>query len=328
MKRVLIFGIAGQDGSYLTELLLEKRYKVYGFDRSLEKEHLVRISHLLDKIELIKGDIIDHNAVTESIRQIQPDEVYNLTSLSFIPDSWEYPLVTADITALGVTRILEAIRQYKQDARFYQASSSEMFGEVKVYPQNEKTPFHPRNPYGVAKLYGYWITVNYRQRYKIFACSGICFNHESPRRDIKFVSRKVSYEVARISLGLSKTLKLGDLDSKRDWGFAGDYVRAMWLMLQQEEPDDYVISTGELHSVQELVDTAFASVGLQAQKYIQVMPELYRSNDTAVLMGDATKAKEKLGWCPEVLFKQLVSMMVNVDVKRIKETGETQKTIK
>lgn len=318
MKKALIFGIAGQDGSYLTELLLAKEYKVFGFDKSLEREDLGRISRLLNTIELIKGDIVDQDLINKVIQMIQPDEVYNFTSPSFVPDSWNFPLATADITALGVTRILEALRLYKSDARFYQASSSEMFGNVKEYPQDEKTPFYPRNPYGVAKLFGHWITLNYRQRYKLFACSGICFNHESPRRDIRFISRKVSYEVAKISLGLSNTLKLGNLDSKRDWGFAGDYVKAMWLMLQQEQPDDYVIATGELHSVKELVDIAFAYAGLDAKDYVIVEPKFCRNDDLILLVGDATKAKKKLGWHPEVSFKQLVEMMVKADLEIIK----------
>jgi len=327
MKKALIFGIAGQDGSYLTELLLEKGYKVYGFDKSPEKEHLARISHLLDRIKLINGDIMDQTAINKAIRVIQPDEVYNFASPSFVPDSWEYPIMTADVAALGVTRILEAMRLYKPDARFYQASSSEMFGNVEEYPQSEKTPFSPRNPYGVSKVYGYWIAVNYRQRYRIFACSGICFNHESPRRGMEFVTRKVGYEVAKISLGLSSSLKIGNLDSKRDWGFAGDYVRAMWLMLQQDYPDDYVIATGELHSVEELLENAFACVGLKAKDYVVVTPELCRADDSVILVGDATKARKKLGWRPRASFNQLVEMMVNADLKRIKEKVPSQKML-
>lgn len=327
MRKALIFGIAGQDGSYLAELLLEKEYKVYGFDKSLDKEHLVHISHLLDRIELIKGDIVDQAAINEAIDSTRPDEVYNFTSPSFVPDSWDYPLMTADVTALGVARILEAIRRYKPKARFYQASSSEMFGNASESPQNEKTPFHPRNPYGVAKLYGHWITLNYRQRYGLFACSGICFNHESPRRDIKFVTRKITYEAAKISLGLSKTLKLGNLDSKRDWGFAGDYLKAIWLMLQQEQPDDYVIASGEAHSVRELAGFAFTYVGLDANSYVVVEPGLYRKDDSTLLVGDSAKAREKLGWFPEVSFRELVEMMVVADLKRIREEMQSQKIL-
>lgn len=328
MRKALIFGIAGQDGSYLTELLLEKGYKVYGFDKYLEDEQLERISHLLDKIELIKSDIVEQSAVDKAVQTIRPHEIYNFTSPSFVPASWDQPLMTAEISALGVTRVLEAIRKFKPDIRFYQASSSEMFGNTRGYPQNEKTPFCPRNPYGAAKVYGHWITVNYRQRYRIFACSGICFNHESPRRGMDFVTRKVSYEVAKISLGLSDSLKMGNLDSKRDWGFAGDYVRAMWLMLQQDEPDDYVIATGELHSTQELVDSAFAYVGLKAKDYVVTVPELCRSSDTAVLIGEATKAGNRLGWYPQISFKQLVEIMMDADIKRMKEIEQSQEIVK
>jgi GDPmannose 4,6-dehydratase len=323
MKKALIFGIAGQDGSYLSELLLEKGYAVYGFDRYTHKERLGYVLPVLDKIEVINGDVVKQGEIDSAIKVIKPDEVYNFTSPSFIPFSWDYPIETADVSALGVTRILEAIRKFKPNARFYQASSSEMFGDAKETPQSEGTPFSPRNPYGVAKLYGYWVTVNYRERYNIFACSGICYNHESPRRGTEFVTRKVTSEVAKIKLGLSHHLKIGNLESRRDWGFAGDYVKAMWLMLQYEQPSDYVIATNETHSIKEFIELSFSYAGLDWQKYVVVDKDLFRPAETYELKGDFNKAKKNLSWEPEVKFKDLVKMMVEADLDRVKsKAGE------
>jgi GDPmannose 4,6-dehydratase len=314
-KKALITGITGQDGSYLAEFLLSKGYKVYGLVRRSSVQKYDNINHIKDKIELVQGDLTDQNSLNFIIKEINPNEVYNLGAQSFVPTSWNQPLLTADITALGVTRILEAIRLNNPKIKFYQASSSEMFGKVRETPQHEKTPFYPRSPYGVAKVYGHFITVNYRESYNIFACSGILFNHESPRRGIEFVTRKVTYAAARIKLGLQKELKMGNLDAKRDWGFAGDYVQAMWLMLQQENPEDYVIATGEMHTVRELIEIAFNYVGLDYKNHVVVDPQFFRPAEVELLCGDATKAHAVLGWKPSVNFKQLVEMMVENDLQ-------------
>jgi len=320
MKKALITGITGQDGSYLAELLLSKGYEVYGLVRRSSLENYERIEHIREKIKFVSGDLNDQTSLDEAIRKIQPDEVYNLGAQSFVPASWEQPILTAEITGLGVLKLLEAIRKNKPDTKFYQASSSEMFGEVKEIPQKETTPFHPRSPYGVSKVFGHYITVNYRESYNIFACSGICFNHESPRRGLEFVTRKISDGVARIKLGLAKELRLGNLEAKRDWGFAGDYVQAMWLMLQQGEPDDYVIATGETHSVKEFVELAFSYVGLDWKKYVISDKKYFRPAEVDLLIGDSTKARQKLGWKPKVNFKQLVEMMVQEDLKKLQQT--------
>lgn len=316
-KVALITGITGQDGSYLAEFLLGKWYKVYGLVRRSSVEKFDNINHIRDKIELVQGDLTDQNSLNFIIKEIRPDEVYNLGAQSFVPTSWNQPLLTAEITALGVTRILEAIRLNNPKIKFYQASSSEMFGKIRETPQNEKTPFYPRSPYGVAKVYGHFITVNYRESYNIFACSGILFNHESPRRGLEFVTRKVTHAAARIKLGLQKELKIGNLDAKRDWGFAGDYVQAMWLMLQQEKPDDYVIATGETHSIRELLQIAFEHVGLDYRPYVIIDPKFLRPAEVDFLCGDASKARNVLGWKPTVTFKQLIEMMVENDIKQM-----------
>ncbi|MGB9804035.1 GDP-mannose 4,6-dehydratase, partial [Desulfofundulus sp.] len=314
MKRALITGITGQDGSYLAEFLLEKGYMVYGLVRRSSTGNLERIKHLEKDLRLIPGDLTDQNSLVAALVEAEPDEVYNLAAQSFVGVSWQQPLHTAQVTALGVTRMLEAIRTVNPRIRFYQASSSEMFGRVRETPQSERTPFYPRSPYGVAKVYGHYITVNYRESYGLFACCGILFNHESPRRGLEFVTRKVSDGVARIKLGLARELRLGNLESRRDWGYAGDYVRAMWLMLQQDEPDDYVIATGETHSVRELVEIAFSHAGLDWQKYVVVDPRLYRPAEVDLLQGDYSKARSKLGWEPRVSFPELVRMMVDADL--------------
>ncbi|MBI3604509.1 MAG: GDP-mannose 4,6-dehydratase [Nitrospirae bacterium] len=319
MKKALITGITGQDGSYLAEFLLEKGYRVYGLVRRSSLEKFDRIAHLTDHLELLQGDLIDQSSLDEAVKTAQPDEIYNLAAQSFVPASWTQPTLTAEFDAIGVTRVLEAIRKQKPDARFYQASSSEMFGKVRSVPQNEMTPFYPRSPYGVAKAYGHFITVNYRESYKLFACSGVLFNHESPRRGLEFVSRKVSFGVAKIKLGLEKTLRMGNLDAKRDWGFAGDYVRAMWLMLQQGEPDDYVIATGETHTVRELVRIAFDYAGLNWEDHVVSDPLFLRPAEVDLLIGDASKAGEKLKWSHSVSFKQLIEMMVESDLKKLKD---------
>jgi len=316
MKKALITGITGQDGSYLAEFLLEKGYTVYGMVRWASLQRFERIQHVMDKLQLIEGDLTDQSSLDEAMKTIAPDEVYNLASQSFVPTSWNQPVLTADVTGTGVTRILEAIRKYQPTSRFYQASSSEMFGKVQITPQNEKTPFYPRSPYGVAKAYAHWITVNYRESYNLFACSGICFNHESPRRGLEFVTRKVTDGAARIKLGLADTLRLGNLDARRDWGYAGDYVEAMWLMLQQEEAEDYVIATGENHSVRELVKVAFAYVGLPAEDYVTVDPKLLRPAEVDILVGNPSKAKSRLGWQPKVSFEEMIHMMIDADLKR------------
>jgi GDPmannose 4,6-dehydratase len=320
-KRVLITGITGQDGSYLAELLLEKGYEVHGMVRRASTENFERIEHLTDKIRLIQADLLDQSSLVEALEEAQPDEVYNLGAQSFVPTSWRQPVLTAEFTAVGVTRLLEAIRRVNPDIRFYQASSSEMFGKVREVPQSETTPFYPRSPYGVAKAYGHFITVNYRESYGLFAVSGILFNHESPRRGLEFVTRKISDGVARIKLGLADELRLGNLDAKRDWGFAGDYVEAMWLMLQAETADDYVIATGEEHSVQEFVDIAFAHAGLDPNQHVRTDPEFLRPAEVDHLVGDAAKAREQLGWRPRVSFKELAEMMVDADLERLSTTA-------
>jgi GDPmannose 4,6-dehydratase len=320
-KRVLITGITGQDGSYLAELLLEKGYDVHGMVRRASTENFERIEHLTDKIRLIQADLLDQSSLVEALEEAQPDEVYNLGAQSFVPTSWRQPVLTAEFTAVGVTRLLEAIRRVNPDIRFYQASSSEMFGKVREVPQSETTPFYPRSPYGVAKAYGHFITVNYRESYGLFAVSGILFNHESPRRGLEFVTRKISDGVARIKLGLADELRLGNLDAKRDWGFAGDYVEAMWLMLQAETADDYVIATGEEHSVQEFVDIAFAHAGLDPKQHVRTDPEFLRPAEVDHLVGDAAKAREQLGWQPRVSFKELAEMMVDADLERLSTTA-------
>ena len=322
MKRALISGITGQDGSYLAAFLLEKGYSVYGMVRRSSSQHFDRIQHIFDKVELIEGDLTDQSSLDDAIKTVAPDEVYNLASQSFVPTSWNQPVLTADVTGTGVTRILEAIRKHKADAKFYQASTSEMFGKVQETPQTERTPFYPRSPYGVAKVYAHWITVNYRESYNIFACSGICFNHESPRRGLEFISRKVTDGVARIKLGLADKLKLGNLEARRDWGFAGDYVEAMWLMLQQDQSEDYIIATGVSHSVRDLVETAFNYVGLPAEGHVVVDPKLFRPAEVDILVGDCSKAKLKLGWAPTLSFDQMICMMVEADLKRLSQAPE------
>jgi GDPmannose 4,6-dehydratase len=317
MKRALITGITGQDGSYLAELLLEKEYEVYGMVRRSSVERFERIQHIRERINLIQGDLTDQSSLDEAIRTVAPDEVYNLGAQSFVPTSWNQPVLTTDITGLGVTRILEAIRKYKPDAKFYQGSSSEIFGKVRQTPQNEETPFYPRSPYGVAKTYGHYITVNYRESYGIFACCGILFNHESERRGMEFVSRRVTYAVARIKLGKTKELRLGNLDAVRDWGYAPDYVKAMWKMLQQDQGEDYIIATGIAHSVRELVEHAFGAVGLDWRRYVVVDPKLRRPAEVDHLVGDASRAKKKLGWDPLVPFEAMIQRMVESDLKRV-----------
>lgn len=317
MKRALITGITGQDGSYLAELLLEKGYKVYGLVRRLSTPNTGNIIHLLDKVELISGDLLDQKSLDDAVHEAEPDEVYNLAAQSFVKTSWNQAVLTGEYTALGVTRILEAVKTVSPKIKFYQASSSEMFGKVTEVPQRETTRFYPRSPYGVAKVYGHYITVNYRESYDMFACSGILFNHESPRRGIEFVTRKISNAVARISLKKQNKIVLGNLDSKRDWGFAGDYVDAMWRMLQQPNPDDYVISTGETHSIEEFVIEAFKVIGIDNwQKYIESNdPKFMRPAEVDALIGDSSKARKALGWEPSTSFKDLVKMMVTADLE-------------
>jgi GDPmannose 4,6-dehydratase len=314
-RKALITGITGQDGSYLAEFLLDKGYTVYGLVRRSSTINFERIAHLQDKIELIPGDLLDQSSLLAALNKSEPDEVYNLAAQSFVPTSWSQPVLTGEFTALGVTRILEAIRVVNPVIRFYQASSSEMFGMAEESPQNERTRFYPRSPYGVAKLYGHWITVNARESYNLFACSGILFNHESPRRGIEFVTRRVSHSVARIKLGLQEKLKMGNLDVERDWGFAGDYVRAMWLMLQQDAPDDYVIATGLTHSVRHLLDLAFAHVGMDYREHVEIDPNLLRPAEVYHLRGNYTRARQRLGWEPVVSFERLVASMVDSDLK-------------
>jgi len=313
----LITGITGQDGSYLAELLLEKGYRVVGMVRRASTENFERIAHVRERIELRQADLLDQLSLIDLLKDVQPDEIYNLAAQSFVPTSWQQPVLTAEFDAVGVTRILEAIRNAAPGARFYQASSSEMFGKVRETPQRETTPFHPRSPYGVAKVYGHFITVNYRESYGLYAVSGILFNHESPRRGMEFVTRKVTDGVARIKLGLARELRLGNLDARRDWGFAGDYVDAMWRMLQQPTADDYVVATGETHSVGELVEVAFGAVGLDWRQYVKTDPAFLRPAEVDLLIGDATKARTVLGWKPAVTFAGLVEMMVRADLARL-----------
>jgi GDPmannose 4,6-dehydratase len=313
-KTALITGITGQDGSYLAEWLLAKGYTVHGVVRRSSTENFQRIEHLRGRLQLHQADLLDQTSLAAVLQRTRPDEVYNLAAQSFVPASWEQPVLTAEFTAVGVTRLLDAVRQVCPRARFYQASSSEMFGRVRETPQTETTPFYPRSPYGVAKVYGHYITVNYRESYGLYACSGILFNHESPRRGLEFVTRKVSDGVARIKLGLARELRLGNLQANRDWGFAGDYVRAMWLMLQQPEPGDYVVATGQTHTVQDLVEAAFAQVGLDWRRYVVQDPALVRPAEVDLLIGDASRARQVLGWEPRVGFRELVRMMVEADL--------------
>jgi GDPmannose 4,6-dehydratase len=318
MKRALVTGITGQDGSYLAELLLEQGYHVFGLVRRSSTLNFERISHIQDQIELISGDLTDQSSLLSALQQTNPDEIYNLAAQSFVQTSWTQPVLTADVTAVGVIRLLEAVRVFNPRIRFYQASSSEMFGKVQAVPQREDTPFYPRSPYGVAKVYGHWATINYRESYDLFAVSGILFNHESPRRGLEFVTRKVSDAAARIKLGLQNELRLGNLDAQRDWGFAGDYVRAMWLMLQQDTPDDYVVATGETHSVRDLVQTAFSYVDLDWEAYVVQDPRFMRPAEVDLLIGDPEKARTVLEWEPLVGFQQLVEMMVDADLSRLR----------
>ena len=318
--RALITGITGQDGSYLAEFLLEKGYEVYGIVRRSSLEKFDRIEAITEKIRFVEGDLTDQSSLDQALQQLKPDELYNLAAQSFVPVSWNQPVLTADVTGLGALRVMEAIRKHSPQTKFLQASSSEMFGKVLEKPQTEKTPFHPRSPYGVAKVFGHHITVNYRESYGIYACSSICFNHESPRRGSEFVTRKVTQTVAKIKLGVADKLKMGNIDAQRDWGFAGDYIRAMWLMLQQPHADDYVIATGETHSVQELLELAFSRAGLEWKKYVEIDPKLVRPAEVDYLCGDASKARKVLGWTPQVNFKQLVEMMVDADLNQLKQT--------
>ncbi len=317
--RALITGITGQDGSYLAELLLNKGYEVFGIVRRSSVKKFDRIEELMDQIELVEGDLTDQSSLDSVVHSVQPDEVYNLAAQSFVPVSWSQPVLTGDVTGLGVMRILEAVRRHRPQAKFLQASSSEMFGKVRETPQTEKTAFYPRSPYGVAKVFGHFITVNYRESYGLFACSAIGFNHESPRRGLEFVTRKVTHQVARIKCGLAKKLFMGNLDAQRDWGFAGDYVRAMWVALQQPEPEDYVLATGETHSVRELLEAAFGAVDLDWQEYVEIDSKLIRPAEVDILCGDASKAREKLGWEPEVGFDELIKMMVAADLEAVQK---------
>lgn len=320
-KRALITGVTGQDGSYLAEFLLEKGYRVFGIIRRSSSPNYERVEHIKDKIELIQGDLLDQNSLIEAIQFAKPDEVYNLGAQSFVPTSWNQPVLTGEFTALGVTRILEAIRVVNPKIKLYQASSSEMFGKVQEVPQNEKTPFYPRSPYGVAKVYGHYITVNYRESYDMFACCGILFNHESPRRGLEFVTRKVSHGAAKIKLGLQEELKIGNLDSQRDWGYAKEYVKAMWLMLQQDEPGDYVVGTGKAHTVRKLLQIAFSCVGLNWEDHVVIDENLIRPAEVNRLLGDASKAREKLCWRPGVSFEELIGMMVESDLRKLKDVN-------
>ena len=317
MKRALIRGISGQDGSYLAELLLTKGYRVFGMSRRTSSPNFERIEHIQSDIELKSADLLDEFSLIHLIQEVQPDEIYNLAAQSFVPASWKQPLLTAECTGLSVCRILEAIRLVNPKIKFYQASSSEMFGKVQEVPQKETTPLYPRSPYGVSKVYGHYLTINYRESYDLFACSGILFNHESPRRGLEFITRKVSHGVARIKLGLDKEMRLGNLDAERDWGFAGDYVEAMWLMLQQERPDDFIIATGVKHSVRKLVELAFSHVGLDYQDFVVMDKSFFRPAEVDELLGDATKAQKLLGWKPKVSFEELVQMMVEADIEKI-----------
>jgi GDPmannose 4,6-dehydratase len=318
-KKALITGITGQDGSYLAELLLSMDYEVFGLVRRTSTLKYERIRHIQDQLKLVSGDMSDQTSLTRAVASVEPDEVYNLAAQSFVQTSWPQPVFTGDVTALGVTRMLDAIMTVNPKIRFYQASSSEMFGKVQEVPQKESTPFYPRSPYGVAKVYGHWITVNYRESYDLHASSGILFNHESPRRGLEFVTRKVTYHAAKIKLGLGKELRMGNLDARRDWGFAGDYVKAMWLMLQQDTPDDYVVSTNETHTVERLVDIAFSHVDLDWKNYVVQDPEFMRPAEVDLLIGDPAKAMSVLGWEPSVSFEQLVTMMVDADLEGLKK---------
>ena len=323
-RRALITGITGQDGSYLAEFLLEKGYEVHGMVRRSSTETFQRLQDCRDDLVLHTGDLLDQRSLTDVLRECEPHEIYNLAAMSFVAASWNQPVLTAEFSGVGVTRMLEAQREVAPDARFYQASSSEMFGQVLEVPQTESTPFYPRSPYGVAKAYGHFITVNYRESYDLFACSGLLFNHESPRRGLEFVTRKVTHGAASIKLGLSEKLGLGNLDAERDWGYAKDYVEAMWLMLQQDEPDDFVVATGEAHSVRELVDVAFAHVGLDPDDHVEIDPRFLRPAEVEHLIGDATKAREKLGWEPRTSFEELVRLMVDADLELL-ASGVPQK---
>jgi GDPmannose 4,6-dehydratase len=316
-KTALITGVTGQDGSYLAELLIDQGYRVCGVVRRSSSENFQRIEHLRSQIELIQADLLDQTSLARALAECRPDEVYNLAAMSFVPTSWQQPVLTAEFTALGVTRLLDALRQVCPHARFYQASSSEMFGKVRETPQRETTPFYPRSPYGVAKVYGHHLTVNYRESYGLFACSGILFNHESPRRGLEFVTRKITHGVARIKLGLAHELRLGNLQAKRDWGFAGDYVRAMWLMLQQAQPNDYVVGTGETHTVEEFVQIAFDHAGLEWRAHVVVDPAFYRPAEVDLLLADPGKAQRQLSWWPQVGFEKLVRMMVDADLAQL-----------
>jgi GDPmannose 4,6-dehydratase len=319
VRRALITGITGQDGSYLAELLLDKGYEVTGMVRRSSMPNLSRIEHILDRVVLRPADLLDQLSLIKLIEDVRPHELYNLAAMSFVPASWDQPMLTGEYNSQGVTRVLEAVRQVDPKIRMYQASSSEMYGKVREVPQTELTPFYPRSPYGVSKVFAHYITVNYRESYDLFAVSGILFNHESPRRGLEFVTRKVTDGVARIKLGLADSLKLGNLEARRDWGFAGDYVRAMWLMLQQDEADDYVVATGESHSVQELVEIAFDHVGLKWNAFVKQDPKMFRPAEVDHLVGDASKAREKLGWTPEVDFQGLIKMMVDADMRRLSD---------
>ena len=318
-KKALITGITGQDGSYLAEFLLSKGYEVYGMVRRASTARYQRIQDFQRELQLVQGDMGDLSSLITAISQVEPDEVYNLAAQSFVPTSWNQPVFTGDITGLGVTRLLEAVRTVNPAIRFYQASSSEMFGKVREVPQKETTPFYPRSPYGIAKVYGHWITINYRESYGLFTCSGILFNHESPRRGMEFVTRKVTSHAARIKLDLADEIRIGNLDSKRDWGYAGDYVQAMWLMLQQDEPEDFVIATGQTHSVERLLEVAFEHVGLNWRDYAVQDPRFMRPAEVDLLVGDPAKAHAKLGWEPEVSFEELIGMMVEADLKQLRD---------
>lgn len=318
-RKALITGITGQDGSYLAEFLLAKGYEVYGMVRRTSTVHHERIQHIQDQLQLVQGDMGDLSSLITAISAVEPDEIYNLAAQSFVPISWNQPVFTGDITGLGVTRMLDAVRTVNPAIRFYQASSSEMFGKVREVPQTEATPFYPRSPYGVAKVYGHWITVNYRESYDLFTCSGILFNHESPRRGMEFVTRKVTYHAAKIRLELGNEIRIGNLDSKRDWGYAGDYVRAMWLMLQQDQPDDYVIATGKTQSVERLLEIAFSHVGLNWRDYAVQDRRFMRPAEVDLLVGDPSKAKRAMGWEPQVNFEELIAMMVEADLKKLRD---------
>lgn len=317
--RALVTGVTGQDGSYLAEFLLDKGYEVYGMVRRSSVENFNRIEHIRDKLKFVQADLLDQLSIIDAIKESRPDEIYNLGAMSFIPISWKQPVLTGEFTGLGVTRMLEAARHMNKNVKFYQASSSEMFGKAREIPQNEKTPFYPRSPYGVAKVYGHYMTVNYRESYDMFACSGILFNHESPRRGLEFVTKKVTYGAAKIKLGLADSLYLGNLDAKRDWGYAEDYIEAMWLMLQQNTPEDYVISTGESHSVKEWVETSFRCLDLDWKKYIKIDKRFIRPVDVDLLVGDSSKAEKKLGWKTKVNFNELVKIMVEYDYNYLKK---------